>query len=164
MSNMHLLAGVLAVFLLTATAAAETVYKYRRPDGRTVYSSERIPGLELIETFDYKFPPPEPPRAGAAKSDAEGEARIRKHLDRLQAAWTEVQAATQALAAAEERLRVGMEPQEGERLGIRARSPGGGARTRLSPEYVARVEGLESDVKAARARLDAALRRYNDLR
>jgi hypothetical protein len=169
--------------LLAGAAQAETVYKYRRPDGRTVYSSERIPGLELIETFDYKFQPPPARRESEVKSDAEGEARIRKHLDSLQAAWTEVQEATAALAAAEERLRIGSVEQEGDRIGVvtgaappavggvpktpRPAAGGtmrGATRSRASPEYVARVEALESDVKAARARLDEALRRYNSLR
>lgn len=177
------IAALAACFLLIAAAEAETIYKYRRPDGRTVYSSRLEPGLELIETFEYKFAPPAPARPGAAKSDAEGEARIAKHLDALQAAWTEVQDARRAVALAEERLRAGSEPQEGDRIGVvtGAAPPAvggvpttgrpavggtmsGAGRSRASPEYLARVEALEADLAAARARLDAALRRYNELR
>jgi hypothetical protein len=178
-----LIALLLASFLLVPAAEAETVYKYRRPDGRTIYSNKLEPGLELIETFQYKFADPAPARPGAAQSAVEGEARIEKRLDELQVAWTEVQDARSALALAEERLRVGSEPQEGDRIGVvtgaappavggvpRTGRPAtggtmrGAVRSRPSPEYVARVEALEADVASARARLDAALRRYNDLR
>lgn len=173
---------VLALLLLLAPAvAAETVYKYRRADGKTVYSNRPVRGLELIETFEYKPASPAPPNAAAAKSDAEGEARIQKYLQELQSAWTEVQEATRALARAEARLRTGVEPQPGEREGVSsggAPAAGGvpppappavggamsGRRGRASPEYVARIQALESEVQAARARLDAALRRYNQLR
>jgi hypothetical protein len=78
-------AALLACLVLVAAAEADTVYKYRRPDGRTIYSNKLEPGLELIETFEYKFADPAPARPGAAQSDAEGEARITKRHE-LQAA------------------------------------------------------------------------------
>lgn len=174
-----------ACLLAASTAAAQTVYKYRHADGRVMYSNRQVPGLELIETFEYRFAEPAPASPARSKGEAEGEARIRTYLDVLQVAWTEVQEATSALAAAEERLRTGVEPQEGETLifvrpvkpappaaggpakpappavgGPMGRGHGGG----MSPEYVARMEALESDVKTARERLDAALRRYHQLR
>ena len=139
-------------------------------------------GLELIETFEYRFADPVPARPGAAKSDLEGEARIKKYLAALQAAWTEVQDATRGLAAAEKSLRAGLEPQSGDREGVASGTapPGAGGvpspsppavggamsgrRGRASPEYLARLAALEGEVRAARARLDAALRRYNELR
>ena len=174
---------LLAIVLPIAAAEADTVYKYRRPDGRTIYSNKLEPGLELIETFEYKFADPAPARPGAAQGAVEDEARVTKRLDDLQAAWTEVQEARAALAQAEERLRAGSVEQEGDRIGIvtgaappavggvpRTGRPAtggtmrGAVRTRPSPEYVARVDALQGDVAAARARLDAALRRYNDLR
>jgi len=173
--------ALIAGLLFGCHAAADTVYKYRRPDGSTIYSNRLEPGLELIETFDYKFEPAQSPR-GSARGTAEEEARIRKQLDTLQAAWTEVQDATQALAAAEERLRKGPEIQEGDRIGVVSgiAPPGAGGvpagappaiggpmsghRGRPSPEYLAKVAELERDVRFARARLDAALRRYNQLR
>jgi len=177
------IALLLACFLLIAAAEADTVYKYRRPDGRTIYSNKLEPGLELIETFEYKFSDPVPARPGAARSDAEGEARITKRLDDLQAAWTEVQESRAALAQAEERLRAGSVEQEGDRIGVvtgaappavggvpRTGRPAtggtmrGAVRSRPSPEYVARVEALETGLADARARLDAALHRYNALR
>jgi hypothetical protein len=174
---------LLAIALPIAAAEAETVYKYRRPDGRTIYSNKPEPGLELIETFDYKFADPAPARPGAAQSAVKDEARITKRLDDLQAAWTEVQEARGALALAEEHLLVGSQEKEGDRIGVvtgaappavggvpRTGRPAtggtmrGAVRSRPAPEYLARVEALEADVAAARARLDAALRRYNELR
>lgn len=93
------------------------------------------------------------------------------------------QAETKAAAESEERLRIGSEVQEGDRVGVvtgAARPEAGGVprtqrlaaggtmrgatRSRLSEEYVARVDALEADVKAGRTRLDDALRRYNSLR
>ena len=152
------IAALLACLFFAASAAAETVYKYRHADGRTVYSNRLEPGLELIETFEYRIsgPASAPKSRAASQSDVEGEARIKKHLDALQAGWTEVQEATRALAAAEERLRAGEEPQAGA-------SPAdagamSGRRGRPSPEYVARMEALEAGVRTARVRLDAALR------
>jgi hypothetical protein len=178
------IAALLACLLLSASAAAETIYKYRHADGRTVYSNRLEPGLELIETFEYKIPAPAAkakPRA-APQCDAEGEARIKKQLDALQAGWTEVQEATRALALAEERLRAGQEPQAGDRECVTggsappaaggvpasaAPTAGGamsGRRGRPSPEYVARMDALEAGVRTARERLDTALRKYNQLR
>ena len=176
--------ALLACLLLSASAAAETIYKYRHADGRTVYSNRLEPGLELIETFEYRIPAPaaKAKSRAASQSDAEGEARIKKQLDALQAGWTEVQDATRVLAAAEERLRAGQEPQASDREGVDSGSAppaaggvpapaapavGGamsGRRGRPSPEYVARVEALESGVRAARERLDKALRKYTQLR
>jgi hypothetical protein len=174
---------VLAVLLLLAPAvAAETIYKYRRADGRMIYSNRPIPGVELIETFEYRPAKPAAARVDRSKSDAAGEARIKAYLAALDKAWTEVQEASKALAAAEERLRAGVEPESGEREGVAsgtapptvgglppsaAPAVGGslsGRRGRASPEYVARMQVLEAGVQAARTRLAAALRRYNELR
>ena len=112
------IALLLAIVLPIAAAEADTVYKYRRPDGRTIYSNKLEPGLELIETFEYKFADPVPARPGAAQSAVEDEARITKRLDDLQAAWTEVQDARRELALAEERLRAGSVEREGDRIGL----------------------------------------------
>jgi len=175
-------ACALAVLLLVAPAvAAETVYKYRRADGQMLYSNSPVKGLELIDAFEYRFAKPAPVRPRAAESTAAAEQRISGYLAKLQTAWTEVQDATRLLAQAEERLREGEEPQPGDRQGVVAESAppaaggvpavapaaGGsmsGRRSRASPEYLARVQALEYDAQAARARLDLALRRYNELR
>jgi hypothetical protein len=159
--------------LLASAAGAEMIYKYRLPDGQTIYSNRTIPGVELIDAFEYKFAEPAPASKDATKNAAEAEARIKAQLDALQAAWTEVQDSTRELAAAEERLRAGAEPREGDWQSLWSPAkpappavggPQSGRRGRASPEYAARLQALEAEVNAARARLDAALRRYNDLR
>ena len=103
-----------ACFLAPGAACAETVYKYRRPDGRTLYSNRLEPGLELIETFEYRFSAPAPPST-AAPAAAGG-------------------------------------PMGTQRGG------------RRNAEYFERTGALEEDLRSARARFDAAMRRYNELR
>ncbi len=183
---MVLRAGLLLASLLLAfAAAAETIYKYRRADGQVTYSNRRLPGLELVEAFEYRIPPPAArpaPSASEKKAAAAGDERIARHLSALDTAWREVQLATRALEAAEQRQAAGMEPQPGDRQGVAVESapptaggvPGAvspavggsmsGRRSRASPEYLSRMEALEADVQSARAKLDVALRRYNDLR
>ncbi len=185
------------LLLLCAAVAGETIYKYRLPEGRIVYSSQSLPGATLLETFEHEFPPPAAIQGDAEKRRLEAEARIRAHLAALEQAWNEVQEAKVALAIAEERRRAGIEPLEREPAQLagpsspaspavggpqapaspavggpqRRASPavGGPTGTRQSgggrqPEYEARTAQLEADVKAAQARYDEALRRYNALR
>jgi hypothetical protein len=181
------LIGLAASMLLTCAPGVlgQTIYKYRGSDGRTVYSSQRLPGLELIETFEYRSPPPAAQRPGAAESVRQAEERIRQHVEALNLAWADVRDAEAALAQAEARLRAGIEPLEGESTSIagparpappavggpaRSAPPaaGGPMGTRRgggrSPEYVERLGKLEADVAEARARLERAIQRYNALR
>ncbi len=113
---MALRASTLFVFLLLASAAAaETVYKYRRADGQITYSNSRLPGATLLDTFETRFPPPAPPAvANARRATPADEARINKRLAALDAAWLEVQEATQALNSAQARLAAGVAPLEEE--------------------------------------------------
>jgi hypothetical protein len=55
----------LVLALAPALAAAETVYKYQRPDGSTLYSDVPLPGAKLIGRFELI---PAPPAAGAEPS------------------------------------------------------------------------------------------------
>lgn len=61
------------------------------------YSNRVIPGLELVESFDYRFAPPAaasvavPP--AASRSAAASDERMKKHLAALDRAWLEVQEA-----------------------------------------------------------------------
>lgn len=91
---------------------------------------------------------------GIAASTAAQQDR-RGALDR---AYEEVLAARRNLQEIEDRQKAGVEPLPGERLGI----AGGGSR--LGPDYFARQEQLAKDVQEARARLDAAYRRWNEVR
>jgi hypothetical protein len=105
---------LLACLLLSSAAAAETIYKYRLPNGQMTYSNRLLRGAELIETFDYKFAPPAAQDRSAPKAAAKADENIKLHLARLDKAWSEVQAATRALAAAEARQAAGEAPLPGE--------------------------------------------------
>jgi len=100
--------------LLAGAAAGETIYKYRRSDGQTMYSSERLHGLELIDSIEYRPPAPAVPQPGVAQSARQAEERIRQQIEKLNLAWTEVRDAELALAEAEARLRAGVEPLDPE--------------------------------------------------
>jgi uncharacterized protein DUF4124 len=169
---------------LAFSAAAETIYKYRGPDGRTLYSNRLIPGAKLIESYEHAASAPAPHR-DPSKYEAEAESRIKERVAALDKAWSEVQDSGKALAAAEASLAAGAAPGEGEARGLgtpadttppQAGGPlpavppavggrmsagrGGG----VSPEYQERVKALEAAVKTARTRNEAAWRRYNELR
>lgn len=177
------LAGLALV--LAAGAETVTIYKYRAADGRIVYSNRPLQGAELLEAFSYDFPAPSSAEPAAPKHRAEVQERIRARLLALEEAWKEVQEASRALAAAEEKRLASVEPREGEQRARRdaaqfappaaggplapahpqAGGPldgrrGGG----LRPEYEERQRALEAEVAAARERLEAAWRRYNALR
>ena len=153
---------VLALALAPMLSAADTVYKYQRPDGKVLYSDVPLRGAKLIGRFELV---PLPPPQGGARSD-----RLRQREDlaseraeqrtrALDAADAEIKAADQALKDAEERQQAGVEPLPGERLGnVGARS------SRLGPQYFERQQTLAAEVAAARARLDEAYRQRNQLR
>lgn len=107
-----------AMLACAASVFAQTIYKYRRSDGQTVYSSERLPGLELVDSFEHRPSTTPAPQPGAAESARQAEERIRQYLENLDLAWTEVRNAEQALAEAEARLRAGVEPLAGESQSI----------------------------------------------
>ena len=152
---------VFALALAPLLAAADTVYKYQRPDGKVLYSDVPLRGAKLIGRFELV--PLPPPQGGARGDAAPGSADVREHAERrisaLDAANAEIKAADQALKDAEERQQAGVEPLPGERLG------NFGARgSRLSPQYFERQQALAAEVAAARARLDGAYRQRNQLR
>ena len=151
----------LVLALAPPLATAETVYKYQRPDGSTLYSDVPLPGAKLIGRFELvPAPPPkaEPARPGrGAVTDPNEIARQR--VQDLDAADAAIKAADQSLKEALERQQAGVEPQPGERLG------NVGARTsRLSPQYFERQKALAAEIDAARARLEEAYRQRNQLR
>ena len=155
-----LVAFVLA--LAPAVAAAESVYKYQRPDGSTVYSDVPLSGAKLIGRFDLipvaapEKARPAGPERGAAKDPGE---LARQRAQDLEAADAAIKEAEQSLKEALERQQAGVEPLPGERLG------NVGARTsRLGPQYFERQRALAAEVDAARARLDEAYRQRNQLR
>lgn len=152
--------AILALALLPTLAAAQTVYKYRRPDGTIIYSDAPVHGAKLIGRFQLvPVPAPDVPETRPQPAGADPDERARTRLESLNAADAEIKAADQALKDAQERQQAGVEPLPGERIA------NVGARTsRLSPEYFERQQQLADDVEAAQARLDQAYRIRNDLR
>ena len=156
-----LVALVLVLALALRLAAAETVYKYRRPDGSTLYSDVPLRGAKLIGRFEL-VPVPPPAKAGltrpgrGAAQDADELARQR--VQDLDASYAAIKAAEESLKEALERQQAGVEPLAGERLG------NVGGRSRLTPDYFERQRALAAEVDAARARLDEAYRQRNQLR
>ena len=151
----------LVLALAPAVAAAQSVYKYQRPDGSTVYSDVPLSGARLIGRFEL-VPVPSPakaeparPERGAAKNPDE---LAHQRVQDLDAADAAIKAADQSLKEALERQQAGVEPQPGERLG------NVGGRSRLTPDYFERQRALAAEVDAARARLDEAYRQRNQLR
>src|SRR6266571_500262 len=127
----------LVLALAPALAAAETVYKYQRPDGSTLYSDVPLRGAKLIGRFELvPVPPakagPAGPERGAAKDPDE---LARQRVQDLDAADAAIKAAEQSLKEALERRQTGVEPLAGERLGnIDGRS------SRLGPQYFERQQ------------------------
>ena len=50
----------LLLFALLAPAAAQTVYRYVTPDGRTIFSDQPVPGAKLQGTVAPPAPPSGP--------------------------------------------------------------------------------------------------------
>jgi len=111
--SVKFLAGITIVLALASSALADTIYKYRQPDGRVIFSNQPVPGATLVETIDFPASPPRP-EGPSGKPLREEDERIRKNLAALDQAWQEVQDARVALAQAEDRLRAGGEPLESE--------------------------------------------------
>ena len=148
---MRVPAFLLLVFALLAPAAAQTVYRYVTPDGRTIFSDQPVPGAKLQGTVT----PPAPPSGAGAPVERRTPVATDKppadnRAQRLREATQEVEAATQALAQARAQLAAGKEPLEGERTGT---ASGG---SRLNDAYWARQAANEQAVANAQARLDAA--------
>jgi Domain of unknown function (DUF4124) len=148
--------GIVALLLAawTALAAAETVYKYERPDGKVIYSDSPVEGARLIGKFDLVPAPAsaEPQRPARAEDTPDPR---RAALD---AADARVKTADQALTRALEWQQQAAEPLPGERRG------NVGGHSRLTPEYFARQRAAAADVEAARANLDEAYRLRNEVR
>jgi hypothetical protein len=151
---------VLVVALAPAFAAAETVYKYQRADGSTVYSDVPLRGAKLIGRFELVPAPPAPAleRSKTARGAGNSEDLARQRTLGLDAAGAAIRAAEQSLKEAQERQQAGVEPLPGERLG------NVGGRSRLAPDYFERQRALAAEADAARARLDEAYRQRNELR
>ena len=120
-ANFALLAAGL---VLAGSVAAQTVYKYRHPDGRIEYSNKVLRGAVLLETIQgapavsTSSPAPTPAARGLTPAErrqgAVLDSRVGDRIAAREAAWLELRQATTALAAAEARLAAGLEPLPGE--------------------------------------------------
>jgi hypothetical protein len=147
--------------------AAQSIYKVQTPDGSILFTDAPPPGSKVLEERSAK-PTPKPP-ANASSAPARPIALpaatpdpnampAAPRANALEAATQEIAAAETAVQVAKRRLELGREPLPGERLGL----AGGG--TRLSPDYEARIAGLEREVSDAEARLARAYAARNAAR
>lgn len=145
-------AGCLAAAPLLA--AGETIYKVQMPDGSVLYSDSVPAGGKVLEEREAKSTPRITTLPPAGRSATPGGARpspgIRPSDKAGKSTVPDVSDAERELAVARRRLELGREPLPGERLGLK----GGGSR--LTPEYEARIAGLERDVAMAEERLKKA--------
>lgn len=142
-------------------AGAEDIYRWRMPDGTSLYTDVPYMNGKLRETLTV--PPPdskEIEQADNARLKRE-EKRVNRVAENrvlsLDAADAEVRAAGNALEAAKIERYAGLQPRAGERLGVV------GGHTRLSDEYWRRVRALKRQVDEARERLNQAYVTRNGL-
>src|SRR5262249_32896842 len=128
--------GIVALLLVAppALAAADTIFKYQRPDGRIVYSDSTVEGAKRIGVLDLPTPPPV-----VARPRFSSEVAVTRRAE-LAAADAEIREATLALRNAEERQKQGVEPLPGERLGMV------GGNSRLTESYFERQQALAEEV------------------
>jgi hypothetical protein len=138
------------------------------PDGSVMFTDTPPPDAKILEQREGRSParPPSSPAPSAPAIqvppqgigfDGQPLQPLRKS-SAIDAAIAEVNEAERALQLAKRKLELGREPQAGERLGLK----GGGSR--LTPEYEARLEGLERDVANAELRLQRAYEARNAAR
>ncbi|MEP6610148.1 MAG: hypothetical protein ABJA83_15945 [Burkholderiaceae bacterium] len=157
---------IFAVCLAAAPLVAGSqsmIYKIQMPDGSVMFSDTVPSGGKVLEEREAKSTPrvttlpSQPGKAGASSPGIVRPGAIPGATTRPANpnatpgdAVVSVSAAERDLALARRKLEVGREPLPGERRGL----AGGGSR--LTPEYEARVAGMERDVATAEARLKRA--------
>lgn len=144
----------IAAAVAAQDACAETLYKLIDKKGKVTYV-EKPPkdfdGQVIRLEIDPKANTatfPKPPPAKAAEAQKATPAKAPSMEDRLRTARAKVDAAKQALADAQ------ANPRDGEIRFIG--NVGGGTRPVPTPEYQARLEGLERDLREAEEELRRA--------
>ncbi len=158
---------LVASLAFSGVVAAQTIYKVQTPDGSILFTDSPPAGSTILEERAAK------PVSKPAKTTANAPSRpitlpgtgpdpsvvpVAPKGHSLDTAMQEIASAETAVQVAKRRLELGREPQPGERLGL----AGGG--TRLSPDYEARVAGLEREVAEAEGRLAKAYAARNAAR
>lgn len=158
---------IAVVFALPCLSIAQTIYKVQMPDGSIMFTDAPPSGSKVLEERSSKPAPKPAASAPAAPSRPivlpgtgpdPSTPPAMKRPNALDAAVQDIAAAETAVQVAKRRLELGREPLPGERLGL----AGGGSR--LSPEYEARIAGLEREVADAEARLTKAYAARNAAR
>ena len=147
----------LLLFALAAPAAAQTVYRYVTPDGRTIFSDQPVPGAKLQGTVTPPAPPSSAPAAGRSTRGRRSRPSRRPTTGR-NACATRPRRWKPRPRRSRRRGRgstTGKEPLPGERTGT---ATGG---SRLNEAYWARQAANEEAVAKAQARLDAAVAARN---
>ena len=137
------------------------IYKVQMPDGSVLYSDSVPSGGKVLEEREAKSTPrvntvPSQPsvRAAPAATRATGNAAdptMRGTVPSKSAPPPDnIASLERDLSVAKKKLELGREPLPGERRGL----AGGGSR--LTPEYEARIAGMERDVAAIEAKLKNA--------
>ncbi|MEO8187935.1 MAG: hypothetical protein ABI580_11300 [Burkholderiaceae bacterium] len=155
---------ILAVCLTGAPLLAtgqSMIYKVQMPDGSVLYSDSVPSGGKVLEEREAKSTPrvntvPSQPagKTAPAARRAAGSASdptMRPAVPSKGAAPPDnIASLERDLSVAKRTLELGREPLPGERRGL----AGGGSR--LTPEYEARIAGMERDVAAIEAKLKIA--------
>lgn len=145
-----LVVAALTFFATGVPAEVSQVYRWLDTDGRPVFSDAPPPKgtahtVYRIRTADDARVESDAPSTQACDSGSPAQ-RASAHRD-------DVAEARANLSRARERMDEGQEPLPGERLG----NAGGGSR--LVPDYFARQDALEAQVRQAEAQLGQARRR-----
>lgn len=161
--NASALAILLLLVAMHAAHADSTVYKYTGPNGVTVFSQSLPENYSptAVTTITINTLPVEQQRAAIRMMDAmqnRVDTSIQKQQSKLARADRQVNIAITNLQKAESNLQSGSLPTGGDRIG----KVGGG--TRLRESYFLRVEKLQHAVDHAKAILDHAYRKRNNLR
>ena len=151
---------ILAVCLTGAPWLAlgqSMIYKVQMPDGTVLYSDSVPSGGKVLEEREAKSTPRVnvvPSQSSARAATRPGSAvdpTMRSAVPSKGAAPPDnIAALERELATAKRRLELGREPLPGERRGL----AGGGSR--LTPEYEARIAGMERDIATIEAKLKSA--------
>jgi hypothetical protein len=143
------------LLLLPVSLSADTLYRSVDPEGRVIYSD--TPQSDSAETQRIKVE--SKPSAAAQQQAQQRESEIRRAADkavaqreykRKQRARV-VEQAKQQLQQAEQHLEQAKVLKDEDR-----QSFGGGAGRRIRPEYFERIKQAETEVEAARKRLQDA--------
>ncbi len=144
------IALLLLIAVLSAGAAAQTIYRSVMPDGKIVFGDKPAPGAKesrpvVLRPGNVATPGP---TSGGAPSPRQ---------QNLEGAVAETNAAQQNLDRARAALEAGREPTPGERIATKSG-------TRTTDAYDQRIKALEQDVANAQKQYDDAQVRRNEAR